>query len=225
MRSIRNYAIVVSMLSLQDETSFPRQISHFRSAIAPPSLPAISRLWPWAQTRKVSTDYSVPMKLLLTVALPLYLLDQFTKWLIVLNFPLHSYKTIIPGFFDLVHVTNTGAAFGSFSDSNVFFSILSCLVGATIMYFFLKGSFKDRLSRLGAVLLISGIAGNLTDRLVHGHVIDFLSFDLHVPYANPWPSFNVADSCICAAAILFLAQSVFEGKRSAGSNRGADGRP
>jgi signal peptidase II len=165
------------------------------------------------------------MKLLLTIALPLYMLDQITKWLVVQNFPLHSHKTIIPGFFELVHVTNTGAAFGSFSDSNAFFMILSFLVGAVMLYLFLKGSFKEPLSRLGAVLLLSGIAGNLTDRIVHGHVIDFLSFDLHVPFANPWPSFNVADSCICVAAGLFLLQSVLEGKRPAPSHPGPGGRP
>jgi len=158
------------------------------------------------------------IKLLFIVALPLYILDQITKWLIVQNFPLHSYKTIIPGFFDIVHVTNTGAAFGSFSGSNRLFMILSFLVGGVMLFFFLKGSFKESLTRLGAVILMSGIAGNLTDRILHGHVIDFLSFDLHVPYANPWPSFNVADSCICVAAGLFLLQSVIEGKRPARSN-------
>ncbi len=164
------------------------------------------------------------MKLLLTVALPLYLLDQITKWLIVLNFPLHSYKTVIPGVFDIVHVTNTGAAFGSFSDSNTFFMILSLLVGGAMLFFFLKGSFKNKLTRLAAVILLSGIAGNLTDRFVHGHVIDFLSFDLHLPYANPWPSFNVADSCICVAAGLFLLQSVVEGRRAARSHPGPNGQ-
>jgi signal peptidase II len=159
------------------------------------------------------------MKLLLTVGLPLYILDQLTKWLIIQNFPLHAQRTIIPGFFDLVHVTNTGAAFGSFSDSNFLFMILSFLVGTVMLFFLLKGSFKDLLTRLGAVLLLAGIAGNLTDRIVHGHVIDFLSFDLHVPYANPWPSFNVADSCICVAAGLFLLQSVCE-KKLAGRSGG-----
>ncbi len=160
------------------------------------------------------------MKLLLTVALPLYILDQITKWLIVLNFPLHSYKTIIPEFFDIVHVTNTGAAFGSFSDGNVFLMILSFLVGGVMLFCFLRGYFKDKLTRLATVILLSGIAGNLTDRIVHGHVIDFLSFDLHLPYANPWPSFNVADSCICVAAGLFLLQSVVEGRRAAHSTPG-----
>ena len=155
------------------------------------------------------------MRLLLLVTLPLYVLDQITKWLIVLNFPLHSYRTIIPNFFDLVHVTNTGAAFGSFSNSNVFFMVLSSVVAAGLLFFYFRGAFADLPSRLGAALLLSGIFGNLTDRIVHGHVIDFLSFDLHVKYASPWPSFNVADSCICIAAALFLAHSLIAAKREA----------
>jgi signal peptidase II len=67
--------------------------------------------------------------------------------------------------------------------------------------------FPDRWSRWGVALLLSGIFGNLTDRIVHGHVVDFLLFDLHVRFANPWPAFNVADSCICVAVALFLIGS------------------
>jgi len=66
---------------------------------------------------------------------------------------------------------------------------------------------KKILPYLAGALLFSGVLGNLTDRLLHGAVIDFLSFDLHIPFANPWPSFNVADSCICIAAVLFVAAS------------------
>ncbi len=92
-----------------------------------------------------------------------------------------------------------------------------------MLFFLLNGSFKERLTRLAAVILLSGIAGNLTDRIVHGHVVDFLSFDLHVPYASPWPSFNVADSCICVAAGLFILQSLAEGRRTARSSPGGRG--
>jgi signal peptidase II len=63
-------------------------------------------------------------------------------------------------------------------------------------------------------LLLAGIFGNLTDRLVHGHVIDFLLFDLHVPFAHPWPAFNVADSCICIAVVCFIIYS-FRQERTA----------
>jgi signal peptidase II len=47
----------------------------------------------------------------------------------------------------------------------------------------------------------------VTDRIRHGHVVDFLLFDLHVPLANPWPAFNVADSCICIAAAILVVRS------------------
>src|SRR3989442_8800056 len=50
-------------------------------------------------------------------------------------------------------------------------------------------------------LLLAGVMGNLTDRLIHGHVTDFLLVNLHVRLADPWPAFNVADSCICIAVI------------------------
>ena len=75
-----------------------------------------------------------------------------------------------------------------------------------------RGLFRDRLSRLGWALLIAGILGNLTDRLWHGFVVDFLLFDLHIPFAHPWPAFNVADSCICVATGLFVIQSFREQK-------------
>jgi signal peptidase II len=56
-------------------------------------------------------------------------------------------------------------------------------------------------------LLLAGVLGNLTDRLLYGHVIDFLLFNLHLPFARPWPAFNVADSCICIAVIFFIVHS------------------
>ena len=57
-------------------------------------------------------------------------------------------------------------------------------------------------------LLLAGVLGNLTDRLTHGHVIDFLLVNLHVRFANPWPAFNVADSCIFIAVICFIVHSL-----------------
>jgi signal peptidase II len=67
---------------------------------------------------------------------------------------------------------------------------------------------------LSLALLLAGILGNLTDRLFHGHVIDFLLFNLHIRYADPWPAFNVADSCISIAVALFIIHS-FRGQKSA----------
>lgn len=149
-----------------------------------------------------------PMRWLLILTLPFYLLDQLTKWLVVREFHLHEVRPVIPGFFDLVHVTNTGAAFGVFSGMNVVFIFLSLAAAAVALYFMRKLGPHERLLQIACALLLAGILGNLTDRLVHGHVIDFLSFNLHVPLADPWPSFNVADACICIAAGLILIGSM-----------------
>jgi len=75
---------------------------------------------------------------------------------------------------------------------------------------------KQRIGRseLGsASVLMAGILGNLTDRIVHGHVVDFLLFDLHIRWANPWPAFNVADSCICIAVVCFMIASFLPERR------------
>jgi lipoprotein signal peptidase len=71
----------------------------------------------------------------------------------------------------------------------------------------------------GVGLLLAGILGNLTDRLLHGHVIDFLLFDLHIPFAHPFPAFNVADSCICIAVLCFVIHSF---RQSAGTGGNAN---
>jgi signal peptidase II len=155
------------------------------------------------------------MKFLLSISLPLYALDQATKWWIVHNFELHDDRPIIPNFFDLVYWANTGAAFSFLTGNNLFFIGLSAVAFAALIYFFLRGAFKDRLSRWAVGLLVGGILGNVTDRLVHGHVVDFLLFNLHVRFADPWPAFNVADSCICVATGLFILAAFLESKPAA----------
>lgn len=161
------------------------------------------------------------IRLLLLVTLPLYALDQITKWLVLRNIGVDERIGVIPGWFDLVQVHNTGAAFGMLSGNNVFFIGLSVVALVAVVVLWTRGAFQGRLVTLGAALLLAGILGNLTDRLLHGFVVDFLSFDLHVKFANPWPSFNVADSCICIAAGLFVISSFFESDR-AGNRQGAN---
>lgn len=144
------------------------------------------------------------MKHPLLLALPCYALDQATKWWIDRHLEFGSDHPVIGGFFDLVYLGNTGAAFSSFTGRGVYFVILSVITLIGLLIAWARGSFRDRLHWCGVGLLMGGILGNVTDRLVHGYVVDFLLFDLHVPFANPWPAFNVADSCICIAVGLFL---------------------
>jgi signal peptidase II len=142
---------------------------------------------------------------------PLYILDQLTKWLALKFIGLPPDEiVVIPNFFSLVQWHNTGAAFGMGHGNNFFFVGLSVVALIALIVFWRRGVFIGRLPRIGAALLTAGILGNLTDRIVHQFVVDFLLFDLHVPFASPWPAFNVADSCICVAAGLFVIASFFE---------------
>ncbi|MDB6152853.1 MAG: lipoprotein signal peptidase [Chthoniobacteraceae bacterium] len=148
------------------------------------------------------------MKLLLSLALPLYTLDQATKWWVFKNLPFEGEpQIVIPDYFYLCHWGNTGAAFSSFHNSNTAFMVLSMVALIGLVTFYVRGAFVDQPSRIAVGLLLGGILGNLTDRIIHGHVIDFLLVDLHVRFAHPWPAFNVADACICTAAGLFILTS------------------
>ena len=165
---------------------------------------------------------SLPV-LLLTVVLPLYALDQVTKYLVSTHFELYDARTVVPGFFSVVYYINRGAAFGIFENRYAFFLALSAVALVVLAVLYRQGMFNDPLPRAGFALLIPGILGNLTDRLAHGHVIDFLLFDLHVPGAHPWPAFNVADSCICVAVGCFLVGSLVD-YRKEGRRKKAEGR-
>lgn len=158
------------------------------------------------------------MRFILLLSLPLYVLDQITKWLVLRYVhPDDPPKVVIPDFFHLVNVTNTGAAFGSFRNNNVFFIVLSCVALLVVVALLLRRRSPDALRDISLALLLAGIMGNLTDRFLHGHVIDFLLFDLHIPLAifRPWPAFNVADSCICIAVVCFILHSFRKPKEQA----------
>lgn len=157
------------------------------------------------------------MKLLLFLSLPLYLLDQATKALVLRFISAEEFIPVIPGFFYLVQVHNTGAAFGIFKGNNIFFLVLAPAVLIALAAFAYRGAFVEPATRIGAALLASGILGNFTDRILHGHVIDFL--DVILPWYGHWPAFNIADSCICIAAGLFLFAGFFS-KKSKPNNTG-----
>ena len=148
------------------------------------------------------------MKFIFLLSLPLCLLDQWTKYLVLRFVRPNEPRVIVADFFDVVNVTNTGAAFGSFKNNNTFFVGLSCVALLIIVTLLVRRHDRDTWRDVSLALLLAGVLGNLTDRLLHGHVIDFLLFDLHVPLAHPWPAFNVADSCICIAVVCFVIHSL-----------------
>lgn len=131
--------------------------------------------------------------------------DQLTKSLVINNIPLNQGRPVIENFLDVVHVRNSGAAFGFFSGSKgslnrwilTTVSILA-LIAILGMTFWLDD--ESLLPLAGYALFFGGAAGNLVDRFLHGEVIDFI--DVHVG-AIHWPAFNIADSSLCLGAFLF----------------------
>lgn len=171
-----------------------------------------------------------PLAFLGVVALPLYALDQATKsWVIDTIPPYSPPRPVVEGFFYLCHWQNTGAAFSMGSGNNGFFVALSLVTLGGLLFFTARSAFRDVLSRTGVALLVAGILGNLTDRMRFQHVVDFLLFFLRVPFtgieiphAYPWPAFNVADSCICAATGLFLIGAIFDKRKHTEPSPAAD---
>ena len=155
------------------------------------------------------------MKFILFLSLPLYALDQVTKWFVLHHVHPEELRIVVPNVFSLVNVTNDGAAFGSFKNNNTFFIVLSCVAFVVVLALLLRRRSPDALRDISLALLLAGVMGNLTDRFVHGHVIDFLLFDLHIPLAHPWPAFNVADSCICIAVVCFIIHSFKKPRKAA----------
>lgn len=190
-------------------------------------------------------------KALLWVTLPLYLLDQATKFWIILHFhpPFARFngsivpiredsKAIISGFFWLVRRHNQGVAFG-FANGTTWAPIaflLLLVIALFAVFFFWKKEFFEGIARFAPPLLIAGIAGNLTDRLLQGfflkdfssepffsrllqgYVVDFLDFKLpFYPASNGhWPAFNIADSCICLAAFFLFVSAFSHPKKQKG---------
>ena len=155
------------------------------------------------------------MRFIFFLSLPLFALDQWTKQLVLRFISPDESRIVISDFFSLVNVTNTGAAFGSFRNNNTLFIVISTAALLVVLTLLVRRHPTDTWRDVSLALLLAGILGNLTDRLLYGHVIDFLLFDLHVRFAHPWPAFNVADSCISIAVVLFVIHSFWIGKRPA----------
>ncbi len=146
---------------------------------------------------------NAPYVLLMT---GLVALDQATKHLVARSVDLYESVTVIPGFFNITRIHNKGAIFGTFSQTNnkLVFALLtaaSLAALALVVYYFFKTPSGDKLMKVALTLIMAGALGNQFDRLVRGHVIDFLDF--YVGKAH-WPFFNAADSCITIGACLML---------------------
>ena len=137
----------------------------------------------------------------LLVALCVVLLDQASKEWVRGAFSLHESVPVIPGFFHLTYVRNTGAAWGLFSGQNIALSALALVMLAVLVAFRRKILPPGRVHRVALGLLCGGIVGNLFDRLRLDYVVDFLDFFVR---SSHFPAFNVADSAICIGVGIYV---------------------
>ena len=129
---------------------------------------------------------------------------------------------LIPGYMNLIFSRNAGIAFSFFSDpasSKTRYLLIagSLVIIAIIAWMLVASRHLNALSAAGLALLLGGATGNVTDRIVHGAVTDFLQvYVKFIPWQvlNPWPTFNVADAAVTAGAILIVLDVLFGQHRS-----------
>jgi signal peptidase II len=140
----------------------------------------------------------------LGIAAIIILLDQLTKITITKLFR-YGEEMVITSYFNLVLAYNKGAAFSFLSDQSgwqrYFFTGIGIVAALYIVWLLRKHS-GQRLFCWALALILGGAVGNVIDRLMYGHVIDFLDF--HWRGFGHFPAFNVADSAICIGAALFV---------------------
>lgn len=143
----------------------------------------------------------------IAVSLLVLILDQWTKGLVTRAFEVHQSRPVLPGFFDLTYVQNSGAAFGLFAsvDSSlkaIVLNSVAILVFLIVSGYALRTSHRSVRLQLGFALILGGAVGNLMDRVRYSYVVDFLDFSIS---GHHWPAFNVADAAICmGVGLLFL---------------------
>lgn len=139
--------------------------------------------------------------------------DQWSKAWVLSSLPEYEPVVVIEGFWNWYRTYNTGAAFSFLSDAGGwqlwFFTALAMGISGLMAYWMwgtARGAWR---SAVPYALVIGGAIGNVIDRLMHGHVVDFIQWHIGDHY---WPSFNIADSAIVVGAVGIALFGLFDGK-------------
>lgn len=134
-------------------------------------------------------------------------LDQLTKYLVTANMKLFESIPLIPNFFHLTYVQNTGGAWSMLDGGNMMFFYLITLVALVVMGYFYRSPDCGPISQWGLVFMIGGTFGNFVDRIRLQYVVDFFDFNL---FGYDFPVFNVADCFLCFGVFLLILAMVLE---------------
>lgn len=140
-------------------------------------------------------------------------LDQLSKAWVLSSLPEFEPVPVIEGFWNWYRTYNTGAAFSFLSDAGgwqkYFFVVLACGISGLLGWWLARTPRRDWRTALPFALVIGGALGNVVDRLLHGHVVDFIQWHWRGHY---WPAFNVADSAIVVGAVGIGLFGLLQGK-------------
>ena len=141
-------------------------------------------------------------------------LDQWSKAWVLASLPEYTAIPVIDGFWNWYRTYNTGAAFSFLADAGGwqlwFFTVLAVGISGLLGYWLSRTRSGDWRQALPYALVIGGALGNVIDRLIHGHVIDFIQWHWRGHY---WPAFNIADAAIVGGAIGIAVFGLLDGKR------------
>jgi signal peptidase II len=162
---------------------------------------------------------------ILWISVAVFILDQFSKWIIQSSMELYASIQVLGNFFRITFVENPGMAFGLQMGNNMFFTVFAVLASFAIVYYLMQLPANQRWARWALALILGGAMGNLSDRLLRGKVIDFLDFEffnIHIPAfkilfldfpgyeLDRWPVFNVADMAVTVGMFMLLMFIIFE---------------
>jgi signal peptidase II len=149
---------------------------------------------------------------ILSISGIIIVLDQITKFWISQNRP---NLQVIPGFFNIHYVENTGAAFGILQGKQIFLTLVSIIAIGVLLFLIIYEREEKRGMLYALALILGGTCGNLIDRLRLGYVVDFLQF--YVKFGGNhyyWPSFNVADSAITTGVGILIIVTLWQERMS-----------
>ncbi|WP_394004729.1 signal peptidase II [Luteimonas sp. WGS1318] len=156
----------------------------------------------------------------LVLSVVVIVLDQLTKYWVLTSLPEYTAIPVIDGFWNWYRTYNTGAAFSFLADAGGwqkwFFTGLAILISGTLAVWLARTPRNDWRTALPFALVIGGAIGNVIDRQIHGHVVDFIQWHWQDYY---WPAFNLADAAIVGGAIGIALFGFIGGKSAPASRR------
>lgn len=141
-------------------------------------------------------------------------IDQLSKLLITNTLDLYDKLTVIPNFFSITYIKNTGAAWGILNNNIPLLIAITLIAMFVLIKFIVNEKNLNKIDIIAYGMLISGIIGNFIDRVIHNYVIDFLDFRI---FGYSFPVFNIADTLIVMSVILMIILMIKRGKNESNS--------